>query len=333
MNPIAISLGDPAGIGAEVVLRAIEDLDPEIPLRLFGDWEYARRSPVTWPERMRRAAAGAAIDPSEEAVFVDVATSGGRALDFGVIDAHYGRTALASLEAALEAVERGECGALVTAPIQKQAVLAAGSPFAGHTELLATRAGLTAYGRDHAMLFDSPRLRVALLSVHVSLVEAIEMITPERVRDLALLVDREHRRLFGSQPRIAVAGINPHAGEGGHFGSEEKLIEAGVEMAKGEGLTVSGPLPPDTVYLRASRGAWDVVLAAHHDQGLIPVKILDFERSVNVTIGLPYLRCSVDHGTAFDIAGRGIADPAPMKYAIEWAAHHADRTTASAGAA
>ena len=144
------------------------------------------------------------------------------------------------------------------------------------------------------------------------------------MRDLALLVDREHRRLFGAPPRIAVAGINPHAGEGGHFGTEEERIAAGIEMAREAGVAVTGPLPPDAVYLRASRGAWDVVLAPHHDQGLIPVKILDFERSVNVTIGLPYLRCSVDHGTAFDIAGRGIADPAPMKFAIEWAAHHAE---------
>jgi 4-hydroxythreonine-4-phosphate dehydrogenase len=323
MKPIAISLGDPAGIGTEVVLRAIEDLDPEIPIRLFGDWEYAQRSPGPWPESIRRVRAGEQA-PDEELSFVDVGTSEGRTLDFGVIHAHYGKTALAAIEAALEAIERGECGALVTAPIHKQAVLAAGSPFAGHTEMLATRAGLTDYGRDHAMLFDSPRLRVALLSVHVSLMRAIEMVTAERVRDLALLVDREHKRLFGGAPRIAVAGINPHAGEGGQFGSEEETITAGVEMAKEAGLTISGPFPPDTVYLRASRGTWDVVLAAHHDQGLIPVKILDFERSVNVTLGLPYLRCSVDHGTAFDIAGRGIADPAPMKYAIEWAAHHAE---------
>ena len=324
MKPIAISLGDPAGIGTEVVLRAIEDLDPEIPIRLFGDWEYAKRSPGPWPERIRRVPGGEPLDEDGGTIFVDVASSGGHPLEFGVIHRHYGRTALAALEAALDAVEGGACGALVTAPIHKQAVLAAGSPFAGHTELLASRAGLTAYGRDHAMLFDSPRLRVALLSVHVSLADAIAMVTAERVRDLALLVDREHKRLFGGAPRIAVAGINPHAGEGGHFGSEEEAIAAGVEMAKEAGLAISGPLPPDAVYLRASRGTWDVVLAMHHDQGLIPVKILDFERSVNVTIGLPYLRCSVDHGTAFDIAGRGIADPAPMKFAIEWAAHHAE---------
>ena len=324
MKPIAISLGDPAGIGTEVVLRAIENLDPEIPIRLFGDWEYAKLSPGPWPAEIRRVQVGEAGSESGKTVFVDVATSGRRALDFGVIHGHYGKTALASLEAALGSVERGECSALVTAPIHKQAVLAAGSPFAGHTELLASRAGLTSYGRDHAMLFDSPRLRVALLSVHVSLADAISMVSAERVRDLALLVDREHRLLFGGAPRIAVAGINPHAGEGGHFGSEEEAIAAGVEMAKEAGLAISGPQPPDAVYLRASRGASDIVLAMHHDQGLIPVKILDFERSVNVTIGLPYLRCSVDHGTAFDIAGRGIADPAPMKFAIEWAAHHAE---------
>ncbi|MGH9458584.1 MAG: 4-hydroxythreonine-4-phosphate dehydrogenase PdxA [Thermoanaerobaculia bacterium] len=312
MKPIAITLGDPAGIGAEVVFRALEQLDPAIPVRIFGDRGYAAKTPGGIPER------------AEEA-FVDVATSGARPLDFGVIDGHYGKTALVTLEAALEAIDRGECAALVTGPIHKQAILAAGATHPGHTELLAERAGLSEYGRDHAMFFDSPRLRVALLSVHVPLAEAIELATAARVRDLAHLCDREHQRLFGGRPRIAVAGINPHAGEGGRFGSEDARIAEGVEMAKEEGLTIAGPLPPDTVYLRASRGAWDIVLAAYHDQGLIAVKTLDFERSVNVTIGLPYLRCSVDHGTAFDIAGRGIADPTPMRYAIEWAAHHVER--------
>lgn len=317
MKPIAITLGDPAGIGSEVVFRALADLDPAIPVRVYGDREYAARAPGGIPEGL--------LDGGSERRFVDVKTSEGRPLDFGVIDAHYGKTALVSLEAALEAIDRGECGALVTAPIHKQAVLAAGSPHAGHTEILAERAGLGVYGTDHAMLFDSPSLRVALLSVHVSLAEAIGIATAERVRDLALLVDREHRRLFGAKPRIAVAGINPHAGEGGRFGSEDERIAAGVELAKEADLTIAGPLAPDTVFLRASKGMWDVVLAAYHDQGLIAVKTLDFERSVNVTIGLPYLRCSVDHGTAFDIAGRGIADPAPMLYAIEWAAHHMEK--------
>lgn len=326
MKPIAITLGDPAGIGSEVILRALAELDPALPVRLFGDWGYASAGPAPMPPGVIRVAAGDPIADGVGVAFVDVGLSTGDRPDFGRIDARYGGVALASIDAALDAIDRNECGALVTGPIHKGAILAAGSPHAGHTELLAARAGLTTYAVDHAMLFDSPRLRVALMSVHVALADAIPLVTAERVRSLAALVDREHTRLFGARPRIAVAGINPHAGDGGRFGREEERIAAGVEKARADGLAVSGPFPPDTVYLRASRGTWDVVLAAYHDQGLIPVKTLDFERSVNVTIGLPYLRCSVDHGTAFDIAGRGIADAAPMRFAIEWAAHHSGET-------
>lgn len=331
MKPIAITLGDPAGIGGEVVFRAIERLDPALPLRVFGDWEYASQGPGGVPKTLIRVREGDPWPEGAGAVFVDVGLGAEKPLQFGRIDAHYGRTALASIEAGLDAVQRGECSALVTGPIHKQAILAAGSRHSGHTEMLAERAGLRRYGTDYAMLFDSPRLRVALLSVHVALAEAIRLVSAERVVDLARLANREHVRLFGSAPRIAVAGINPHAGEGGRFGTEDDQIAEGVELAKKAGLTIAGPFAPDTVYLRASRGAWDLVLAAYHDQGLIAVKTLDFERSVNVTIGLPWLRCSVDHGTAFDIAGRGIADPEPMRYAIEWAAHRVEKENATAG--
>jgi 4-hydroxythreonine-4-phosphate dehydrogenase len=213
----------------------------------------------------------------------------------------------------------------VTAPIHKQAIALAGSPFPGHTELLAARAGLSRYAHDYAMYFDSPRLRTVLLTVHVPLREAIAQIDPEKIAALARLTSRAYTRLYGSAPRIAVAGVNPHAGEGGRFGHEETAIAHGVDLAHRDGITISGPHPPDTVFLSATRERYDVVVAMYHDQGLIPVKTLDFEHSVNVTIGLPYLRASVDHGTAFDIAGKGIADPAPMRYAIEWAAEHAER--------
>ncbi|HVR43170.1 MAG TPA: 4-hydroxythreonine-4-phosphate dehydrogenase PdxA [Thermoanaerobaculia bacterium] len=324
MKPIAVTLGDPAGIGSEVTFRALAEIDPGIRLRLYGDWEYALRSPVPPPERITKVRHGEPV-PDDDLVFIDLGTSEGRELRFGTVDAHYGRTALRSIEAALDALERGECPALVTGPVHKQALMAAGSPHPGHTDLLAARAGLKDYGREYAMMFDSPRLRVALMSVHVSLVEAIRIASPERVRDLALLVDREHLRLFGSRPRIAAAGVNPHAGEGGWFGKEDDRIAAGVELARREGVTIAGPFAPDTVFYRAAGGRWDVVLCPYHDQGLIAVKTLDFERSVNLTIGLPWLRCSVDHGTAFDIAGRGIADAAPMRFVIEWAAHHAGR--------
>lgn len=282
MKPLAITLGDPAGIGAEIVEKALATLD--VPYRLFGE--------VRGPIR------------------------------YGEISAEYGRVALDAIDAAIDAIERGECSALVTAPIHKQSIALAGAKLPGHTELLAARAGLATYGVDYAMYFDSPRLRTVLLSVHVSLREAIDTIDADRIAALARLMSREYAKLYGNAPRIAVAGVNPHAGEGGRFGDEEIVVARGVAIAQAEGLDVSGPHPPDTVFLAASGGKYDVVMAMYHDQGLIPIKTMSFTESVNVTIGLPYLRVSVDHGTAFDIAGKGIADAAPMQYAIEWAARH-----------
>jgi 4-hydroxythreonine-4-phosphate dehydrogenase len=287
VKPLAITLGDPAGIGAEIVEKALATLN--VPHRIFG----------SVPDDVRH----------------------------GEIRAEYGRIALDAIDAAIDSIERGECSALVTAPIHKQSIALAGSPHPGHTELLAARAGLSEYGVDYAMYFDSPRLRTVLLSVHVPLREAIASIDAQRVAALARLMSREYARLYGTAPRIAVAGVNPHAGEGGRFGDEELVVAEGVRIAQNDGLAVSGPHPPDTVFLSAANGRYDVVLAMYHDQGLIPVKTLAFEQSVNVTIGLPYLRVSVDHGTAFDIAGKGIADAAPMQYAIEWAAKHAESFT------
>jgi 4-hydroxythreonine-4-phosphate dehydrogenase len=306
MRPLAITLGDPAGIGAEVVLKALAGLD--YPVVLFGDRNFA----------------GQAGDIPENAQFMDVGSSTGNVV-FGQVDAAYGRIALQSIDAALEAVQRGTCSALVTAPIQKQSIALAGSEFPGHTELLAARAGLKRYGYDYAMYFDSPTLRTVLLTVHVPLRIAIASIDAESIAALARLTDREYVRIHGARPRIAVAGVNPHAGEGGKFGDEETVIARGVQQAAADGIQIDGPQPADTIFLRARSGGCDVVMAMYHDQGLIPVKTLEFDRSVNVTLGLPYLRCSVDHGTAFDIAGKGVADPAPMRYAIEWAATHAAR--------
>jgi 4-hydroxythreonine-4-phosphate dehydrogenase len=299
VKPLAVSLGDPSGIGAEVVFKAIEG---GVPVRLFGSRAFAR--------------------PPDGVDFVDV--GGGGAVRYGVVDAEYGRVALDAIDAAVEAVRRGDCAALVTAPIQKQAIAAAGCPFPGHTELLAAKEGLTRYGHDFAMLFDSPSLRAVLLSVHVPLAAAVAGIDAGDVAALARLTARELPRLIGKAPRIAVAALNPHGGEGGRFGGEEAVIARGVELAREEGLDVSGPHPADTLFRAAARGGYDVVMAMYHDQALIPIKAMAFEQSVNVTIGLPYLRVSVDHGTAFDIAGRGIADAAPMRYALEYAARHAE---------
>ena len=309
MEPLAITLGDPAGIGAEVVAKAIEGLD--VPVWLFGSRAWANQS---WP-----------VPPNVR--FYDVRPGEERKLRFGEIAEEYGRCALDSIEAAVTAIERGECSGLVTAPIHKQSIALAGAAAPGHTELLAHRAGLTRYGRDFAMYFDSPSLRTILLTVHLPLREAIDRIDAVSVEELAVLTAREYRRLYDVAPRIAVAGVNPHAGEGGRFGSEEEVIAQGVDAARRRGIEIEGPLPPDTVFMSTRNGKYDVVMAMYHDQGLIPVKTLDFDHSVNVTLGLPYLRVSVDHGTAFDIAGRGIADAQPMRYAIEWAARHAERWT------
>jgi 4-hydroxythreonine-4-phosphate dehydrogenase len=301
VKPLAITLGDPAGIGAEIVFKSLREL--AVPARLFGS----------------RALAA----PPEGIDFIDVGGSG--PIEYGRIDAAYGRVALDSIDAAVSAIERGECSALVTAPIHKQAILAAGSSFPGHTELLAARAGLARYGHDYAMFFDSPQLRTVLLTVHVPLREAIAAINADDVAALARLTHREYARLHAKAPRIGVAAVNPHAGEGGRFGDEERAIADGIARAQRDGVHVDGPHPADTLFLAATRGKYDVVMAMYHDQGLIPVKTTAFEQSVNVTIGLPYLRVSVDHGTAFDIAGKGIADAAPMRYAIRWAADHAPR--------
>jgi 4-hydroxythreonine-4-phosphate dehydrogenase len=285
VRPLAITLGDPAGIGAEIVAKALARVD--VPHRLFGEVSGRIR--------------------------------------YGEISAEYGRVALDAIDAAVDAIESGECSALVTAPIHKQSIALTGSEHPGHTEMLAARAGLATYGADYAMYFDSPRLRTVLLSVHVPLREAIRNIDADRITALARLTSREFARLYHQVPRIAIAGVNPHAGEGGRFGDEEEAIARGVAVAREEGLDVSGPHPPDTVFLSAMGGKYDVVMAMYHDQGLIPIKTVAFSESVNVTIGLPYLRVSVDHGTAFDIAGKGVADAAPMQYAIEWAARNQER--------
>jgi 4-hydroxythreonine-4-phosphate dehydrogenase len=309
VKPLAVTLGDPAGVGPEVVLKALDALD--VPLWLFGSRKYTEKSGRV-PANVR---------------FCDVVTEAGE-LRFGEISAENGRIALASIDAAVNAIERGDCSALVTAPIHKQSIAMAGSPFPGHTELLASRAGLTRYGYDYAMYFDSPSIRTVLLTVHLPLTEAIASIDAAKIAALADLTTRSYERLYGKRPRIGVAGVNPHAGESGRFGREEETIARGVNEAQQRGLNVEGPAAADTIFLSARNGKYDVVMSMYHDQGLIAVKTLEFERSVNVTIGLPYLRCSVDHGTAFDIAGRGLADARPMRYAIQWAARNAERWSA-----
>lgn len=320
---LTITTGDPSGIGPEVLFRALRGIETTVPIRIYGSWELARagvepeqidpRIAIVPPEHHDE------LSPEEPLAFVDLGT-GPDPEDFAIgrVSQAGGRAALAAIDAAVSSIERGNAAALVTAPINKAAIRMAGATEPGHTEILATRAGLGRYAHDYAMYFDSPTLKVALLTVHVPLREVIASITAENVTALARLVDREIGKLDRSRPRIAVAGLNPHAGEGGLFGDEEKRIADGVREARSDGIEIEGPLPPDTVFHSARQGRFDVVIAAYHDQGLIPVKTLHFHEAVNVTLGLPYLRASVDHGTAFDIAGKGVADPTAMKFAVEW---------------
>jgi 4-hydroxythreonine-4-phosphate dehydrogenase len=231
----------------------------------------------------------------------------------GQLSAEGGAAAVAAVQRAVELIQAGRYDGLVTAPINKEAIRLAGFPWPGHTELLADLAGAA----DVRMLLVTDRLRVVHVTTHRSLRSAIEAATRDRVRRTIELGADGVRRLGVQRPRVAVAGLNPHAGEGGLFGDEEaREIAPGVEAARAAGIDVSGPLPPDTVFWRASRGEFDLVVAMYHDQGHIPIKLDGFDEGVNVTLGLPFARASVDHGTAFDIAGRGVARWQSMAAAI-----------------
>jgi 4-hydroxythreonine-4-phosphate dehydrogenase len=225
---------------------------------------------------------------------------------------------------AARAALRGDIAALVTAPLHKEALSAAGVPFPGHTELLqaqaAAHAGVSVQQMPVRMMLANDELRTVLVSIHVSLRDAIEAVTFERVLETLRITDRTLAAALGKRPRIGVAGLNPHAGEGGLFGREEiEFIAPAVQAAQAEGLDVHGPFAPDTVFMRARRGEFDAVVAMYHDQGLIPVKYLGVEKGVNVTLGLPLVRTSPDHGTAFDIAGSGRADARSLIEAIRMA--------------
>lgn len=236
---------------------------------------------------------------------------------WGCLSAAAGRAAIAAIEAAVRLCLAKKLDAITTAPINKESLKLAGSPFPGHTEMLAALCGVS----ESLMCFFAGDLKVFLLTVHCSLIEAIQQITTERVRGAIKLADRELRRFGIAQPRIAVAGLNPHAGEHGLFGFEEiNEISPAIDECRRELIDVSGPFPADTLFVRAWRGEFDAVAACYHDQGLVAVKCLAFGEAVNVTLGLPIIRTSVDHGTAFDIAGRGIANHRSLVEAIKLAA-------------
>lgn len=316
---IAITMGDPAGIGPEIILKALHKSEVFARCRplIIGDRRIlARAAPwvklplnlelVSRPDAGRYAPGMAAL--------LDLANAAPEDCPVGVIGAPAGRAAVEYVFRACDLALAGEVAAVVTAPLNKAAMNLAGFHYAGHTELLAERT----HAERVSMLLVGPQLRVVHVSTHVSLSEAIRRVTPERLEQTIELAYESCRALGIAAPRIAVAGLNPHAGEGGLFGDEEaRAIMPAIRAARVRGRDVSDPQPPDTVFLRAMRGAYDIVVAMYHDQGHIPMKLLAFDSGVNVSVGLPIIRTSVDHGTAFDIAGTGQASEESMLAAIE----------------
>ena len=234
-------------------------------------------------------------------------------IEFGVVSRDAGKQALAYLAAASSAALAGKIDAVVTAPVSKEAI---GPHFKGQTDYLAERAGRTQF----AMAFFAPTFKVVLATIHMSLRQALDQITTAGYVDLIRFVDAQLRRFHFAERRIAVAAINPHAGEGGMFGREDiEVLRPAVAQCAGEGIQVSGPHSADSLYYRAHSGEFDVVIAPYHDQGLIPIKLAAHGSATNVTLGLPYIRTSPDHGTAFGIAGKGVADPSGMRSALDCA--------------
>jgi 4-hydroxythreonine-4-phosphate dehydrogenase len=315
---VAITMGDPAGVGPEIVAKVFADGTSAHAL-VVGDPAILRRAIdlLELPLEVNVVDAPGDARFAREAIDVVAASELPDDLPFGELDERAGDAAYRYVRRAVELALAGEVHAIATAPLNKEAMHLAGHRYPGHTELLAELCDVS----DYAMMLVGEDLRVVHVSTHVSLQEAIRRVTPEREGTVIRLADRAVRELGVERPRVAVAGLNPHAGENGLFGTEdEERIAPAVRAAQEDGVDVSGPWPADTVFMQARKGRFDVVVVQYHDQGHIPIKLLGFDTGVNVTVGLPFFRTSVDHGTAFDIAGTGEADAASMKAALELAA-------------
>jgi 4-hydroxythreonine-4-phosphate dehydrogenase len=311
-------VGDPAGIGPEVVLKALASSErPAGDVTVYGP----ASSLIQRAERF-----GLKLPRELDVRVVDVPLE--RDVPLGQVSAVAGRAAAEAVRAAARDACAGRVDAVVTAPLNKQSLRAAGYPWAGHTELLAAEAGAT----DVAMMFVGGGLRVALLTIHTPLRSVPDALTAGEVRRVVRLVHRELPRLGAGGGTIALCGLNPHAGEGGLLGQEEeRVLSPAVSDLRGEGIDVVGPLPADSLFPLALRGGFDAVVAAYHDQGLIPVKLLSFGRAVNVTLGLPFVRTSVDHGTGFDIVEKGTAQEGSLLEAMKLAAAMVARSQAAGG--
>lgn len=325
-QPLAFTMGDAAGVGPELIVRLFAAGLPH-PAIVYGDAGILRRAcqSLGLSQQLRiqtldspgRGTVGGVIGVLNrwEPLPAD--------LQAGKLSPAAGRGAYEYLCHAIDDAQANRLRAIVTAPLNKAAMRAAGVNFPGHTEILASRTRT----RDYAMMLANDELRVLLVTIHIALAEVPAALSVAAERTAIRLAQLACRQSGLSRPRIAVAGLNPHAGENGAFGTEEaRFIRPAIDEARAEGLLVSGPWPGDTVFMRARQGEFDIVVAQYHDQGLIPIKYLGLDEGVNVTVGLPFVRTSVDHGTAFDIAGRGLANPASlnaaMRLALRMTAHH-----------
>jgi len=334
MRPVAMTMGDAAGIGPEILAKAFRDA-PDLMRGCFvaGDLAVMRRAAqairggqgVELPIALIEAPPDALAAPPRCVPVLQVASLA-QPPKWGEISPAAGKAAADCVVWAARAALAGEIAALVTAPLHKEALAAAGVGFPGHTELLQAQAAAWLGKRVEEvpvrMMLANDELRTVLVSIHVSLRDALAAISIDNVLQTLRITHEALGRSLGRAPHIGVAGLNPHAGEGGLFGREEiESIIPAIEAARAEGLHVSGPWAPDTVFMRARAaggrpGEFDVVVAMYHDQGLIPVKYLGVDKGVNVTLGLPLVRTSPDHGTAFDIAGTGRADPSSLIEAV-----------------
>lgn len=317
MKKIAITTGDPAGIGPEAVVKAIPSINQNCLPLVIGDLNVLEEAIETFkiPLKLKVIHKTAEISLSPDTLwFMDMKRL--PLFKKGGPDAENGAACAEYVKKAVELAVAKEVDAIVTAPISKEALKLAGLKWPGHTEMLAELTGTNEY----AMMLAGGPLKVILVTIHTSLKSVPGLITRERVLKTIRLAKKACEMLDIEKPLIAVAGLNPHAGEAGIFGDEEiREIVPAIEEANRKGINVEGPFPPDIVFYKAYRGDFDIVVCMYHDQGLIPLKMIAFDKGVNVTVGLPIIRTSPDHGTAYDIAWKGVADPSSMIEAIRMA--------------